>query len=115
MGLGVLLSLGMSLLLTLLLEAGFALIFGIRDKKDMGLLILVNILTNPLVVLSYYLVINYTEVNGLIAIIVLELMAILTEGYYYRTYGKTFRHPFIFSVSINLFSFLIGQMLNLLI
>lgn len=115
MELDMLYSLGMSLILTLLLEVGFALIYGIRDRKDIVLLILVNILTNPLVVLSYYLIINYTVVNGLIAIVVLELMAIFTEGYYYRTYGKTFRRPLLFSVYINLFSYLTGQVLKLLI
>ncbi|MDF2905604.1 MAG: hypothetical protein K0R34_925 [Herbinix sp.] len=115
MGLELLYSLGSSLLLTLILEVCFSLICRIRDKKDIGLLILVNILTNPFVVMSYYLVIHYSNINRIVVVIILELLAILTEGYYYKTYGKTFRHPMIFALGANLFSFCIGQMLNILL
>ena len=108
-------SLGMSLLLTLVLELGTGYLYGIREKKDIVLLTLVNILTNPLVVLSYYLVVHYSNMNRIAIVIVLEVMAIITEGYYYRTYGKTFTHPMLFALCANIFSFSIGQLLNILL
>lgn len=115
MGIDLLNSLGLSLLLTLILEACLAFFFGIKDKKDIVLLVLVNILTNPLVVMSYYLVVHYSHINRIAVIIFLELMAILTEGYYYKTYGKTFRRPILFALCANLFSYGVGQLLNALL
>jgi CHASE2 domain-containing sensor protein len=114
-GMELLYSLGMSLLLTLVLELCIGYLYGIREKKDFVLLALVNILTNPLVVMSYYLVVHYSHINRIAIVIVLELSAILTEGYYYRTYGKTFSHPMLFALCANLFSFSIGQLLNTLL
>ncbi len=107
-------SLGMSLFLTLVLEWFIGYLCGIRDKMDFVLLTLVNILTNPLVVMSYYLVVHYSHMNRIVIIVVLEVMAILTEGYYYKTYGKTFSRPLLFALSANSFSFCIGQLLNTL-
>ncbi len=115
MGMELLYSLGLSLLLTLVLEVSFVYLCRIRDKKDIILLIMVNILTNPLVVMSYYIAVHYGNMNRIAVVIVLELLAILTEGYYYRTYGRTFKHPFVFAVGANLFSFCIGQALNILL
>ena len=108
-------SLGMSLFLTLVLELCTGYLCGIRGKKDFVLLALVNILTNPFVVMSYYLVIHYSHMNRLAIVGILELGAILTEGYYFRTYGRTFTHPMLFALCANLFSFSIGQLLNILL
>ena len=41
--------------LTLLLEEGFALLWGVRGKRDLGLVALVNCITNPLVNVLYRL------------------------------------------------------------
>ena len=107
-------SLGLSLALTLVLEAGFFLLVGKRDKKDLLLLLLVNILTNPVVVLSFWLTTRYTGWNPVLVIIPLELFAVLTEGYYYKKYGQSFKHPFLFSLAANAFSFGVGQLIQLL-
>ena len=45
---------GLSLILTIIIEAGLALIIGLR-KKDLLLVALVNIITNPAVVIIYLL------------------------------------------------------------
>ena len=108
-------SLALSLVLTLALETGFFLLAGKRDKKDLLLLLLVNILTNPVVVLSFWLVSLYTSWNTHIILILLELFAILTEGYYYKKYGRGFRQPFLFAVAANMFSFWIGVLIQQLI
>ena len=104
-----------SLALTLVLEIGFFFIIGKRNKKDLLLVVLVNILTNPVVVLLYWLVVLYTDWNTTIIKIPLEAFAILTEWYYYKNYGQGFKRPFMFSFAANMFSFLIGVLVQLFI
>ena len=106
-------SLIISLLLTIALETGFFLLTGKRDKKDFLLAVLVNILTNPVVVLSYYILVTYTSYNIHVIIIPLELFAIITEGYYYKKYGRTFRRPYLFSAAANMFSYWIGVIIQI--
>ena len=106
-------SLAISLLLTIVLEAGFFLLIGKRDKKDLMLLLLVNVITNPVVVLSFWLVELYTDWNPYIMLIPLELFAMLAEGYCYKKYGDCFRRPYLFSTAANTFSFGIGVLIQM--
>jgi len=101
-----------SLVLTLLLETGFFLLIGKRNKKDLLLVILVNIITNPVVVLTYLLAILYTDWNHVLIVIPLELFAVLTEGFYYSKYGQDFGRPYSFSIAANVFSFGMGVLLQ---
>jgi hypothetical protein len=110
-----LLSLALSLAFTLVLETGFFLLAGKRDKKDLLLLLLVNVLTNPIVVLSFWLVALYTDWNTYLALIPLELFAVLTEGYYYKKHGLSFRRPYLFSLFANMVSFGIGELIQQLL
>ncbi|MCL2625563.1 MAG: hypothetical protein FWD46_01930 [Cystobacterineae bacterium] len=98
-------ALGISLVATLVLEAGFFWLVGKRHLGDLRLLVLVNVLTNPMVVLLYWLARLYTEFNP---ILWLELFAIITEGCYYKKYGREFQKPFLFSAAANAFSFGMG-------
>ena len=108
-------SLMLSLLLTLALETGFFLLTGKRNKKDMLLVILVNIVTNPVVVLSYWLAMSYTKLDPTIVIAPLELAAVCVEGAYFKKYGQDFHRPYLFSVFANIFSFGIGFLLQRLV
>ncbi len=108
-------ALGISLLLTLLFEVCFFWLTGKRNKKDLLLVCLVNILTNPVVVLFYWLAVLYTSFNSVIVKILLEFSAILLEAYYYKNYGENFRHPFVFSLSANIISFGLGFFIQLFI
>ena len=101
-------ALAFSLASTLILETGFFLLIGKRNIKDLMLVILVNVLTNPAVVLLYWLAVRYTDWDTIGVMIPLELFAILTEGYYYRKYGQSFSRPFLFSFAANMFSFSLG-------
>jgi len=101
-------SLALSLCLALVLECGFFFLTGKRHKKDLLLVILVNVLTNPIVVLSYWLAAHYTLWNRNLIKVFLELFAVLTEACYYKKYGQEFRHPLWFSIAANAFSFGIG-------
>lgn len=105
-------ALAFSLVLTLMLEAGFFLITGKRYHKDLLLLVLVNILTNPIVVILFWLAASYTEWHKAVILLPLELSAILTEGCYFQKYGRNFPRPYLFSCAVNIFSFLGGILLQ---
>jgi len=111
----ILYSLAISLILTLILEAGFFFLVGKRDKKDLLLLLLVNVLTNPVVVLSDWLVVLYTKWDIRIVLLLLETFAVLTEGWLYKKYGKNFKRPFLFALAANAFSFSVGALMQLFI
>ena len=107
-------SLAVSLSLTVALETGFFFLTGKRDKKDLLLVVLVNVVTNPVVVLLYWLAALYTDWNMIVVIIPLEAFAILAEGYYYKNYGRCFKRPYIFSAGANMFSYWIGVLIQTL-
>ena len=111
----ILVSLAISLALTLILETGFYLLFGKRNKKDLLLVIMVNVLTNPVVVLLYWLALLYTNWDTSVVLIPLEVSAVVVEGCYFWKYGLRFRRPFLFSIAANAFSFIAGAGLNMLL
>ncbi len=105
-----LLSLGVSLAATLLLEGAFALVWGLR-KKDLLLCMLVNVLTNPVVVLCYHLAKWYLPLPLWAATLGLELWAVATEAWLYSTRGEKIRRPVLFAVLVNGFSYGVGLLL----
>lgn len=105
-------ALTVSFILTIALETGFFLLIGKRNKKDLLLVVFVNIITNPAVVMLYWLAILYTDWNHTVIKIPLEIFAVLTEGYYYKKYGQDFKHPYLFSIAANAFSFGFGVLLQ---
>ena len=113
-------SLTISLFLTIVLEIGFFILAGRRftskrDKKDYLLVVLVNVLTNPVVVLIFWLTTEYTDWNTVMILMPLELFAVLAEGFYYKKYGSSFRRPYLFSTAANMFSFGIGVLIQMFI
>ena len=108
-------SLAISLLATLVLEAGFFWLTGKRNKRDFLLLVLVNLVTNPVVVLLLYLTYWFTNLNYIAVTVVLELSAVLVEGLYYKKFGQEFKRPFLFSLGANAFSYGIGLIVQLLL
>ena len=88
----------LSLTLTLLLELPVSLLFRARGK-DLLLVFLVNVLTNPAAVL----------------VCVLTGDRLLAEGWYYRTYGNGIRHPYRCAAACNLFSYITGAVLGILL
>jgi len=106
-------ALAISLLATIILEFSFFLLTGKRDKKDLLLVLLVNVLTNPAVVLLYWLSALYTVLPDAPVKLILEVSAILLEGYYYSRYGREFRRPYLFSAAANGFSFGVGALIQL--
>jgi hypothetical protein len=73
---------------------------------------MVNVLTNPVVVLLYWLAHFFTNWNAIIVLVPLEAFAVLTEGYYYRKHGQGFKRPFLFSLAANAFSLTLGFLIQ---
>ncbi len=104
------------LALTIVLECSAAWIIGIRNRRDQFLIMLVNGITNPLLVLfGSILMYNIGVRYGYILIYtVLEPVVILTEYRLYRAYLSPGHRVFLLSLVLNLISIL-GGMLWLII
>ena len=104
---------GISLSLTLILELSYACLWGIRDRHDLVLAVLVNVLTNPIVVFAVYFVRfrRYSIHPGWLTI-VMEIFAVAAEGFLYRKHARTIDRPWLFSLSANAFSYAMGELLN---
>ena len=112
----VLLTLGICLLLTVLLEEATALILGVRKRFDLTVILFTNTLTNPIAVFGGMVVATFTGIPSPVYIIIAELAVWLTEGLIYKKllYFEKF-HPFIVSLILNGVSFFIGTTLASLI
>ena len=99
---------GISLGLTLLIELPVGFAMGMRGKKHILLMILVNILTNPAAVLLCWL--------G-VAQIPVEIAVFLVEaGIYYwfsKDEGFTIKHPILLALLANLISWTSGILIQL--
>lgn len=105
-------SLGLSLCVTVLLESAAALVLGIRKYRDLLLVILVNILTNPVVVLTLNLFLFFRQATPWYLVLTLEAAAILTEALLYRSRLEYCRmHPLVLSLILNLTSYIGGLIL----
>lgn len=98
------------LLCTIIIELIVGIILGIRNKQDIIIIILVNIMTNPLVTsISTYFNIEYNNTSRIISLIILELLAFISEGFVYKktlTYKKV--NPYIISLILNICSYTLG-------
>lgn len=106
--------LAVSLLLTLAFEEGFALLRGLRGKRELGLVALVNCLTNPPVVLLYHTASGLWHWNAAAVTVILEAAAVIVEWRCYRAFSEQVKRPFLFALLINLFSYGAGCVINLL-
>lgn len=101
------------LLFTILIELIVALILGVRDKKDILNIILVNTMTNPLLV-SVTVYITYNRIfNRIASIVILELLVVIIEGFTYKkilNFKKI--NPFVLSLILNAASYFIGEIIN---
>lgn len=100
-----------SLGLTLLLELTLALLWKI-PRRDLSLVALVNLLTNPLVVLSHGLLAGH---SALLHTVLPEFGAVAAEATIYRCMDNRIRRPILFAIAANLFSFTAGMLLRRLV
>ena len=99
-----------SLMLTQLFELPFAWLWGAK-KKDRLVVLLMNILTNPIVVLWHY---STWELGYLVCTVLPELAAIVTEAILLRKFAKNTPYPVLLGIFINLFSYSAGVVLSFL-
>lgn len=104
------------LLLSLLISIGFtevcecAFAFAMKKRgKTLLMCALVNLITNPPVVLLCHIL-----DGGWLLVACLEVLVILSEGSLYRYSGR-FDRPFRFSLAANVLSFAMGLCINHLI
>lgn len=103
------------LLCTIFIELILSILLKVRDRKDLLNVILVNILTNPIVVsFSSLILYKYGMADYKIGIVILEILAVITEGF---TYKLTLKYkdinPFVLSLILNASSYGIGELINL--
>lgn len=96
-------SLAVSLFLTLIIEVPFVCLM----KGSWKLAVMVNVLTNPVVVIIYHWV---KFMNGpiIMIVIIMEIVAIYVEGVFYKQIHSS---PWKISICANLLSFGIGLFL----
>ena len=105
-------ALAVSLALTLVLEELFALIWGLRGRRELGTVALVNVLTNPPVVLLYHTAVGLWGWNAAAVTAVLEGAAVLVEWRYYRLCSEQLGKPLLFALLANAFSYGAGQLIG---
>ena len=105
------------LILTIVVEVLVALILKVRNKLDLINIVLVNILTNPLLVSTTNLIsINYGLKIGYIFLFIFELLAVFIEGLIYKKYLDYRKiNPYVLSLILNVCSYLCGLTINLFI
>ena len=97
-------SLFISLLLTFVIEVPIA----YMQKIPLKVAFYVNLITNPTVVILYHWA-KYYKFPIIWFVIVIEIAAIIIEGYFYKDYYKK---PWRFSLCVNALSFTIGLLLQ---
>ena len=102
------------LLCTIIIEVIIGIIVGIRDKKDIVNIILVNILTNPIVVsLPIYIMMRYSMKARYYVLIILELLTVVVEGIIYSRVLKYKKmNSYLIAIILNIGSYFIGEVIN---
>lgn len=107
----------LSLSCTVVIECLVGFLIGIRSKYDFIFVILVNLLTNPLVVsLSLFLNFRYGYKVRMIGEIIFEILALVIEAFIYsKTLDYKKVKPFWISLILNISSYIIGYFINFIV
>ena len=101
------------LVCTIIIEVLVSLILGVRNKKDILNIVLVNIVTNPLVVsIPIFVMVKFGYNYRMMTLYILEILTVIVEGLIYwlvLNYKKI--NPFILSLLLNIASYFIGKFL----
>ena len=105
---------GISLLLTLFIEWALAFLWGIRGKRAFLTVTLVNFVTNPPAVLTYWLYRVYCEDTSLFVQVIIELVVVVAEAVIYRSFTRDekleMKRPIVFATVANLVSWGVGYL-----
>lgn len=106
---------GVSLLLTIVIEGIVAVCWGLRSRKKLRLVFLVNVLTNPAAVLLHWLYQVYVGGASLPVQIVIETVVVTAEACIYRSFAGEedyqMKRPVLFAIVANGLSWGIGGLL----
>ena len=116
----ILLILGISLILTLIIELLVTFIMGVRSKHGAKLIVLINVITNPVAVLLCWLADMYVPFGWeLMAFILIELTVVFAEARILQLFANAkeyrIKHPVKLAITANLTSCLLGIVINELI
>lgn len=103
-------------LFSLIIEVISALIIGVRNKWDISMVGLINLITNPIMnsllipIRKWY---GFEKLYNYLIVIVFEIIVVVLEGLFFKKYWtKTKKNPFVISVIINLVSFIAGLVIQ---
>ena len=111
----ILVSMGYALLLTVLLEGLFGVIWGVSGGRNYIIMLLANVMTNPLVNVIHSFFAYELGIDGVAMVLitaVLEFAAVIAEWLVYKS-RTDIKKPFLFSLCANGFSFLCGIFINI--
>ena len=108
-------ALAVSLALTLLVELDAALVYGVRSRYDLLVTCLVNVITNPLAVMSYLLLTRFTSLGPWAVKLPIEVLVLLSETLLFRKFAETVKKPLLYAAVLNIVSFSVGEVINHLI
>ena len=99
------------LISTIIIELFPAYLLNVRRFKDLINVVLVNMITNPLVVIVPIIVgYRFNQTYHDIGLVFLEILAVLTEGFFYKKYISYKKiNPFVLSFVLNVLSYFIGS------
>lgn len=101
-----------NLILTILIEGIGALIFKCR-KKDLLVVTLVNVLTNPCVnALPFLCLFVWGREAAICMLAALEILTVFVEGFVYSKWFDDKKRAYLMSFLLNLTSYGIGEIMN---
>lgn len=110
---------GISLALTLVTELAIAFLFGLRTRKNVLLVVLVNVLTNPPAVLCNWLCRLYLPYYNRVPVqLVIEAAVVIVEAFVYccfaRDEQRQIKRPVLLALTANGCSWLLGVVIGAL-
>lgn len=103
-----------NLAIVFIIELAIGIFLGAKTVRKIATMALVNIITNPAVVLSgMYLTLFLPDWEN-IGIFVLEILVVVAEGFMFRKF-RTFdrKNPYLISFVLNFASFATGEIINI--
>lgn len=103
-----------NLILVFITELPVAFCLGMKTIRKTVTVILINIITNPFVVLCAMSLTIYFNAWEKIGILILEIAVVIVEGFMFSKF-KVFnnKNPYLCSIIVNLISYLIGEIINI--
>ena len=102
-----------SLTITVIIEIIIAMLWKLRLKSDFETVVLVNLLTNPLIVFCVLSIRFWTgNAPALGLVLGMEMIVWIVEGWIYRFKLIGLNRPYAFAISANIASYGIGCIIN---